>query len=74
MHDIGASRYDDDADAYFRVQAFEDGWLKSDPHPPGNGLGLWAWYRANGIVPPENLERTIRRHEVTNWEWANECE
>jgi len=68
------SRYDDEADVFFREQAHTDGWLEADPHAPGHGRGMYAWYRAHGIVPPEHLERAIRRTELNNWKWGDECE
>ena len=68
----GSSRYDEEADVLFRQRALEDGWLRYDPHPPGNGRGMWAWYRKNGIVPPEWLERLIPQREMNNWHWGDE--
>ena len=72
--ELGSSRYDEEADVFFRQQAHDGGWLKSDPHEPGNGRGMWAWYRENGIVPPEHLERLIRQREMNNWKWGDDCE
>lgn len=70
--DIGSSRYDDDADRLFRAHALSEGWFKSDPHTPGDGRGLWAYYRSIGVVPPEALNRGIPQHEFNNWKWGDD--
>jgi hypothetical protein len=69
-------RYEEEADSFFRQDALEKGWLPEDPHYPGNGAGLWAYYRAVGIVPPEVLGRTIPDREKTGFdtERISNCE
>ena len=69
---LGSSIYDDDADRFFRAEAHRQGWMKGNPHPPGHGLGLWAYYRSIGVLPPEKLERVIPAREFNNWEWGEE--
>lgn len=53
-----------DADEFFRAKAIELGYLEEDAHEPGNGRGLWAFYRDSGMIPP-GQERVIAEHEVT---------
>lgn len=54
-----------DADDFFRLKAAELGYMKDDPHEPGNGRGLYAFYRDGDMQPPEYLEREIPKHEIT---------
>lgn len=62
-----------EADEFFREDAARQGYLKEDPHAPGEGRGLWAYYADNGMVAPEKLERVIPKREV--WiGYANEGE
>lgn len=57
-------RYDSQVDTLFREDAQRLGYLKDDPHEPGNGRGLWAYYRDHSMQPPEYLERQVYRHEA----------
>lgn len=47
-----------EADDLFRAQAERDGYLK-----PG-GQGLWAWYRDNGMLPPEVARKVVEREFI----------
>jgi hypothetical protein len=58
-------RYEAEADACFRRDASALGYLAIDPHSPGDGRGLYAYYRDNGIVPPEVLARKVPDREKT---------
>lgn len=53
-----------DADEFFRLKAIELGYMEEDAHEPGNGRGLYAFYRDNDMIPP-GYERVIETHEVT---------
>ena len=44
-----------EADDLFRARAEADGYLE-----PG-GKGLWAWYRDNGMMPPEVARKVVVR-------------
>lgn len=54
------------ADDLFREAARQEGYLDH------GGKGLWAWYRDNGILPPEVLERVIPSREYTNWSFEHD--
>jgi hypothetical protein len=43
---------DREADAIFRAEAAHEGYLKADPHPPGDGRGIVAWYRDHSMIHP----------------------
>lgn len=60
-----------DADDWFRQDAARLGYLKEDPHEPGNGRGLWAYYRDHQMQPPEYLRKVVPRMELPpTWENA----
>lgn len=52
-------RDEEEADRFFKEKARELGYLDE------GGKGLWAFYRDNGILPPEYLRRVIPSKELT---------
>jgi len=61
-----------DADDFLRADAERLGYLGSDEHAPGDGRGLWAYYRDHGMHPPEYIERVLPKRELTGGDWARE--
>lgn len=55
----------DPADIFFYGNARELGYFADDPHEPGRGRGVSAYYRDHGMTPPLYLEINVRRHEIT---------
>jgi hypothetical protein len=52
-------RDEEEADRFFKEKARELGYLSE------GGKGLWAFYRDNGILPPEYMRRVIPSKELT---------
>lgn len=47
------------ADDLFRQDAYNQGYLE-DAHAPGNGRGLRAYYRDNGMVQPQEEKEILK--------------
>lgn len=58
-------RDETEADDFFRADAAALGYLRANAHAPGNGRGLYAYYRDFGINPPEWLRRVLPEVEKT---------
>jgi hypothetical protein len=64
------------ADDIFRRAARREGYLKEDTHEPGNGRGILAWYRDNGLIHPGDT-RTVGVEMPLDWYpelGGNDCE
>ena len=59
------------AEDFLAADARTLGYLPDDPHPPGNGRGLTAYYRDVGVLSPTALAR-IRRRERVGWHLPGE--
>lgn len=59
------------AEEFFAQDARALGYMPDDPHPPGDGRGLTAYYRDFGALSPRSLARIAQR-EMTNWRLPGE--
>jgi hypothetical protein len=59
-----------EADVIFRFNAAELGYLAEDPHEPGFGRGIHAYYYDNGLVPPSRWRR-IAEMEFNGQDWED---
>ncbi len=59
------------AEEVFTADARALGYLPDDPHQPGDGRGLAAYYRDVGVLSPTALAR-IRRRERVGWHLPGE--
>lgn len=52
MYDLGPDLdLEREADEVFRIDAIRLGYMRDDPHEPGNGRGMRSYYRDMGLHP-----------------------